>query len=68
MIKKQVLDMLYEIRTELARRADRENIHSYQLPKEDVSGKNLAAGRSSAYSESATKINEIIEKVINLEN
>ena len=58
--KKNVLDLLYIAKAALAEKSNTENLKSFQLSETDVSGRNLAAGRSDAY----VKSNGVVDKVI----
>lgn len=64
--KKNVLDLLYTAKAELTKKANSENVESYQLPETDVSGRNLAAGRSTAYEKSSKIVDEVIKDVLTI--
>ena len=62
---KDILDKLYPLKAKLSEMARHQHVDSYQLPEENVSGRNLAAGRSLAYSDAATEIDKVIRDIIN---
>lgn len=64
--KKNVLDLLYIAKAELAQKAHSENIQSYQLPETDVSGRNLAAGRSRAYEKATAVVDKVIRDIVKM--
>lgn len=64
--KKQVLDFLYETKAIFVERAFKEDTRSFQLPETDVSGRNLAAGASRAFTDGVKLIDAIIVRVIEL--
>lgn len=61
---KDVLDVLYAVRFGLAEKSRKEHSMSFQLPDTDVSGRNLAAGRSQAFSDATQEVDEAIETIL----
>lgn len=64
--KKLVLDKLYIAKAGLAETAHHENVKSYQLPENDVSGRNLASGRSDAFVKANSVVDKIIREIIEM--
>ncbi len=65
-MKKKILDLLYPLKADLAFMSNEKNVISYQLPENDISGRNIACGESNAYGLAAKKIDDVINSIINL--
>ena len=64
--KKNVIDLLYILKAELADKAVRENEKSFQIDEKEVSLRNLACGRSDAYQRSCSALDNVIRKIIEM--
>lgn len=66
MLKKKALDILYPIRQELYKLSNEEHQDSNLI--DEIPSRNLAAGRSQAYSFAASQLDQAISKIIDLED
>ncbi len=63
---KNVLDILYIAKHEIAEKSRQDDLMGHQLPDDQVARKNLAFGRADAHGRDSMIIDKVIREVIEL--